>query len=361
MYAILLLLLTIYVLPSEAFGIVSLKTCRRGLPTIAGLSSGDDDMESDEAPVAPSQESTLDVIQKCMGLSAEPEGLIIRPTTPGLSGFAVDGELGFVAILTSSDPSKKRSTPVVVSPLDTQEVRSAEALCMVQMSGGMDLGTAILPPDCLAQLVADELEGELTVGEIRSKLTLLEVHAVSNPDASTNSPKETERPVQPATTAERDAKLADDVPKFMVSIQNLPGLAGCCTEEQVLEALKLHAKPDGSVDREGFTAILDSLRRPDSAFLEQSKVRFELVVSLDGYNDLRVVVPTAVQALGLAMRYDKKLQVDLEEYEMDSLEILSQFPKFRPIEELEEDARLMDGFIPTMFAKATPPKADDRA
>jgi hypothetical protein len=355
----------------EAFGVITAKQSylyRQGLRVTrrqasADGASTDDGEEQDIAPQ--SQESTLDVIQKCMGISSsaiEPDGLIIRPSRPGLSGFSVDEELGFVAILTASDPSKKQSTHVVVSPLDRTEVRSAEALCMVQMSGGMDLGTAILPPDCLAQLVVDELEDEVSVNEIRAQVSLMEVHAVSNPDREQPQSSADSEGVssRPASNAERDAKLLSDVPKFMTSIQNLPGLAGCCTEDKVLEALKLHAKEDGTVDREGFTAILDCLRRQTSTSREKSKVQFELVVSLDE-KTLRIIAPSAVQALGLAMRYDKKLQVDLDEYDMDALEILSRFPKFRPIEELEEDARLMEGFIPSMFAKATPPKADDRA
>jgi hypothetical protein len=366
---LLALLVVVHVRPTEAFGVRAGKQsclCRQRMRVARQASADGADGDGDEDLAPQSQESTLDVIQKCMGISPpaiEPDGLIIRPSRPGLSGFAVDEELGFVAILTSSDPSKKQSTHVVVSPLDRTEVRSAEALCMVQMSGGMDLGTAILPPDCLAQLVVDELEDEeVTVNEIRAQVSLMEVRAVSNPDRGTPESSADSKGVssRPASTAERDTKLLSDVPKFMTSIQNLPGLAGCCTEDKVLEALKLHAKDDGTLDREGFTAILDCLRRQTSASREKSKVQFELVVSLDDQT-LRVIAPTAFQALGLAMRYDKKLQVDLDEYDMDSLEILSRFPKFRPIEELEEDARLMDRFIPSMFAKTTPPKADDRA
>jgi hypothetical protein len=104
------------------------------------------------------EESTLGIIQKFMGVepALPPEQLMIRPARRGLSGFSTDDELGFVAILTSAD--RKKSAHVVVSPVDKQQVQSAEALCMVQLSGGMDLGTAVLPPDLLSQLVADELE-----------------------------------------------------------------------------------------------------------------------------------------------------------------------------------------------------------
>jgi len=338
-----LLLLVANISPLEAFGPSPIKFYKQR--NVACRSSVDENQE----------ESTLDVIQKSMGgvSSVSPiNDLIIRPTRRGLSGFSTDVELGFVAVLTSGD---KKSTHVVVSPVDKTEVRSPEALCMVQLAGGMDLGTGVLPPDLLAQLVADDLE--LECDEIRLQLRLLQVHAVPNDQTQRVVQAVTTQPVV-ASSPERDAKLAEDVVKFLSSVKNLPGLSGC-TQDQVLEALKLHASKDGSIDRQGFTAVLDTLRRGLTTILN-SNVTFELVVSVDD-TEHRIVVPTAVHALGLAMRYDKEVRVSADiQFEMTALEVLSRFPKFRPIEDLQEDARLADGLIPNMSARRRAPKADDR-
>ncbi|KAI2499512.1 hypothetical protein MHU86_14978 [Fragilaria crotonensis] len=304
-------------------------------------------------------ESTLGIIKKFMGvepLSPSPE-LMIRPTRRGLSGFSTDEELGFVAILTSAD--RKRSTHVVVSPLDKMEVRSAEALCMVQLSGGMDLGTAVLPPDLLSEIVADELEVE--GGEIRQRLQLQAVRAVPNdPDqiqleqSSASAPQS----VVPSTP-ERDSKLEKDVVKFMSSVRNLPGLSGC-TPDQVLAAMRQHSDETGNLNRAGFSAVLDTLRRGLTAPMT-SRVKFELVVVIDEAEQLVIEVPSAFQALGLALRYNKEVQVSTDiDFDMDTLKIITRFPKFRHFEELQEDARIMDGFIPNMYSKARTLRADDR-
>lgn len=301
------------------------------------------------------ESTTLNIIQKSMGVVPPKQTLTIRPIRRGLSGFSTDEELGFVAILTSVE--KQKSIHVVISPHDKVQIQSAEGLCMVQLSGGMDLGTAVLPPDLLAQIVADELE--LESKDIRQRLQLLEVNALRNDSSRDRTIAEEAMPVVNVvpSTPERDAKLASDVVKFMSSVKNLPGVAGS-TENQVLEAMKLHADHNGILDRQAFSSVLDSLRRGLTT-TSTSAVKFELVVALDD-TVYRVFAPTAFYALGLAFRYEREVQVSTDiEFEMSSLDVLSRFPKFRPLEELQEDARLMDGFIPSMYSKSTL-RAEDR-
>jgi hypothetical protein len=304
-------------------------------------------------------EGTLGIIKKFMDVEppSSSQELKIRPTRRGLSGFSTDEELGFVAILTSAD--RKRSAHVVVSPVDKVGVQSAEALCMVQLSGGMDLGTAVLPPDLLSQLVADELELERV--EIRQRLQLQAVRAVPNdPDKVQLDQSTISAPQSVVTsTPERDSQLEKDVVKFMTSVRNLPGLADC-SPDHVFAAMGQHADETGNLNRAGFSAVLDTLRRGLTAPMT-SKVKFELVVVIDEADQLVIEVPSAFQALGLALRYGKEVQVSTDiDFDMDTLKIISRFPKFRHFEELQEDARIMDGFIPNMYAKARTLRADDR-
>jgi hypothetical protein len=294
------------------------------------------------------EESTLDVIRRCMGESSlEPDGLIIQSIKEGISGFSVDPKLGFVAILTRN----QRCTSCVLSPGDTLELRSPEALCMIQLAGGMDLGTAIFPPNVLEQLVADELE--VPKEELRSRLELLEVHAIPNPDAKLTDHASLESTSAPPSTPERDAKILEMISKFQAAVKNLPGVL--CSDDEVLKALKLHALQDGSVDRAAFSSVLDTLRRQSgSSTLQNTKIRFEIVVSLDGRElEDRIPVFNVLHALGLSLRHEIQVEISDECLEFDALDVSSRFPKFRPIQELQEDARIMDGFIPSMYARAT--------
>lgn len=304
-------------------------------------------------------ESTLDVIKKCMGQSVPSQTTdapVFLQMRPGISGFAVDPELGFVAVLTKGG----KSTSVVVSAEDTLEVRSSEGLCLVQLAGGMDLGTGILPPDSLAQLVADELE--VSKEDIRPKLQLLEVRAVLNKDMlpAGSSSRDAASEVPPSTP-ERDFKLEANVVKLLASVKKLPGL-GRCSKDQVMDAMKVHADADGAIDRTSFMDILHTLRLKNVSSGDASRIRFEMVISLDNKKKESVSARSSLLALGLAMRYGIEVQVSDECLEYDALDIASKFPKFRPMQELEEDAKLMEGFIPSMYSKvAGSLKADDRA
>mmetsp|Transcript_6089 Transcript_6089/g.8914 ORF Transcript_6089/g.8914 Transcript_6089/m.8914 type:complete len:375 (-) Transcript_6089:3989-5113(-) len=330
-------------------------------PAVCLSSNSNDETDKQQE----SRKATLDVIRKSMGKSSqlEPDGLIIQPVLEGISGFAVDEKRGFLAILTSN----QRSTYEVVSPLDTNEVRSAEALCLIQLAGGMDMGTGVLPPDLLSTLVAEELDYEVPLEEIRSSIKLIEVQAIPNESQDKVKPDVLQEFRSPISTPERTAKLEKDVPKFLSSVRNLPGLSNC-EEEEVVEALQKYADAEGNLDRTSFSSVLDALRRGKTT--QKSKnLDFALLVSLDD-EEVRAPVASTTHALGLALRYSAPVRLRINnEYSpcLDALEVVSRFPKFRPLQHLKEDAKLMDGFIPSMFAKAqgkggsSPPKAEDRA
>lgn len=283
---------------------------------------------------------------------------------PGIAGFSVDRELGFVCILAgnSDDENTKNRfwIPVVVSPVDKDRPKSAEALTCVQLAGGLDLGTAILPPNSLAKLVADESSEKLEKkSDVPTRYSLTKISAMANPDAAKEkiSIEEEVKEIVP-TSPEREQAIIWAVPKVETAVKSLPGLQEC-TREDVIEAMQRFANEKGEVDRPAFSSILDSLRALKTPSIRLTPPVFRLEVSVidgEGISQVTAETTNAMIALGLAMRY--KVTVDIEENDgheqagngIDAL--LERFPEFKPVQELSEDSRIMDGFIPSMFEKA---------
>jgi hypothetical protein len=308
----------------------------------------------------------------------------------GIAGFAVDPDLGCVSILVGkndddqdnndNDNNKQQRgqywVPVVVSPVDKDRIKSPEALTCVQLSGGLDLGTAILPPDSLAKLVvdhkidehdgSDEAIERYTVGSLRSRISLSKVTMTPNPDSNDenndfsmkkkNNIDEEEQDVP--TTPEREQSIQDTFPKVEKAVKSLPGLEESTTES-VLKAIRRFSDSKGMIDRKAFSSILDALRISNTPSLTFPSPIFQLEVSIideDGVSQVVINTTNAMVGLGLAMRYKVIVQVEEKdnhkqgENGVDAL--LGRFPAFRPIQELNEDSKIMDGFIPSMYGKA---------
>jgi hypothetical protein len=294
----------------------------------------------------------------------EREPLNLIPTlSSGIAGFSVDPQLGFCAVLASV--SESRFTYTVVSPIDKTRVSSPEALTLVQLAGGLDLGTAILPPDTLARLTAEEMDG--TIQDLRPRISLMRVDClpVDVPRYSTKQQQQT-KIVDVPNSPERDQAIQSNAPKVLAAAKNLPGLTDA-TLDDVVEGMQIHASETGEIrTSQAFSELLQTLRTKNT-FMAPSLVKFELLVSVisgDGITQERIPAPT-LEALGLSLRYKVPLIVSEEclslgvadgedsnnSYNAD--QILKRFPAFRPIRELYEDAKVMDGFIPGMYSKAT--------
>jgi len=286
----------------------------------------------------------------------------------GISGFSVDPELGFVSILVTNsnnenDDKQQNWIPVVISPVDTDRPKSTEALTCVQLAGGLDLGTAILPPNSLAKLVADNNNEEqgitsTSTSSVKSKarLSLTKVTALPNPDATISIEEETEEIVP--TTPERDQAILDALPKVEKAVKTLPGLEQSTTDT-VLKAMQRFADEKGAVDRTAFTSILGTVREANSPSSLLASPIFRLEVSIidgDGISQATIDTTNAMIALGLAMRYKVVVGVDdIDGHQQGGIgldALLERFSEFRPIQELSEDSKVIDGFIPSMFEKA---------
>ena len=282
---------------------------------------------------------------------------------PGIAGFSVDPELGFVSILVTNDEIDDEPfwIPAIISPVDKDRPKSAEALTCVQLAGGLDLGTTILPPNALTKLVADNnpQEEDMTT-DASKRLSLTKITALPNPDASDDTEMKIEEDAQELvpTSPERDNAILEAVPKVEKAIKTLPGLQDTTTEE-VTKAVQRFADPKGAVDRTAFSSILDSLRESNTPTRLLASPLFRLEVSIideGGISQATIDTSDAMIALGLAMRY--KVTIEIDDFTnhkqggkgKDAL--LERFPAFRPIQELNEDSKIIDGFIPSMFEKA---------
>mmetsp|Transcript_5155 Transcript_5155/g.15005 ORF Transcript_5155/g.15005 Transcript_5155/m.15005 type:complete len:400 (-) Transcript_5155:388-1587(-) len=295
---------------------------------------------------------------------------------PGIAGFSIDSHLGFVCILVADngtgskgsgcqDGSTQYWIPVVISPVDTDRPKSVEALTCVQLAGGLDLGTAVLPPDSLAKMVAEHsAEAEDTdngvvedKGLLPTRLSLTKIVVMPNPESDAKVAIEEEMKEIVATTPEREQSILDSLPKVEKAVKTLPGLQKTETDS-VLEAMQQFADPNGAVDRNAFSCILESLRLSNTPSVSFKPPLFHLEVSVideDGISQVTVDTNNSMIALGLAMRY--KVMVEVGEIDGHKLggngvdELLERFPAFRPIQELDADSRIIDGFIPSMFEK----------
>lgn len=306
----------------------------------------------------------------------------------GLAGFAVDPELGFVSILLGEDPRPEKFTFAVMSPTDINNVSSAEALCLVQLAGGLDLGAAVLPPEALARIVSEALEESEedteilpfdSVEALRSRVSLLGVIAKTNerytPNDSQESAKSKEykkinRTTDVAHSAIRDEAIRVSAPKILSAVKNLPGL-GKVTLSDILEALKLHSDSDGNLNRDEFSQVLGTLRHQLSrTMIKDQKVKFQLTVSIssdkDDVSELKLLniedVP-AFLAVALSLRYKVKISVpdDCLSQQDNDQNVMDRFPAFKPIQELVKDAQSISGSISSMFFKQSAPNNDDKS
>jgi len=303
-------------------------------------------------------------------------------------------------------PCAQYAVPVVVSTSDKDRLTSPEAMTLVQLAGGLDLGTAVLPPDAMMQLVANELEdsdggtddavassvaGDLKASLRQSRISLSKVQAIRNSQLSQEESSTTghNTPANLEPTGTRNPAVQESfVDKVHASIKGLPGLQDA-TREQVEDAIHFHADERGNLDRSAFSNLLQTVRSAISPVAgKSSKVVFVLscnIISGDSIQEMKIETPSAVTAIGLALRNKVGIDVSPELVDRTSVEvaseliegaaaaagaaatalpasqILDKFPAFRPLSELREDAKIMDGFIPSMFARVRNIENDDKA
>mmetsp|Transcript_1694 Transcript_1694/g.1896 ORF Transcript_1694/g.1896 Transcript_1694/m.1896 type:complete len:141 (-) Transcript_1694:105-527(-) len=140
--------------------------------------------------------------------------------------------------------------------------------------------------------------------------------------------------------------------------------------------MQVHTNAEGMLDRVAFSEVLDTLRRHESVggSSGDGNWKFRLTASIDKEGDdcpstLIDFSATAFESIGLALRYKVKVAVsdDCWREEGSGLtfdgvnQVVERFPYFRPVQELKEDAKIMDGLIPSMFFKEKPLENENKA
>ena len=310
----------------------------------------------------------------------------------GLAGFAVDPELGFVSILLGEEARPDKFTFAIMSPTDINNVSSAEALCLVQLAGGLDLGAAVFPPEALARIVSEALEesdedSEMlpfdNVEALRSRVSLLGVTAKKNENYSPNKLQESKKSKEyelsnqnavAVSSAAREKAIQVSAPKILSAVKNLPGL-GKVTIFDILEVLKLHSDYQGNLNREEFSQVLGTLRyRLSRTMINDQRVKFQITVSISSNSSTSKDTPglklmniddvPAFLAVALSLRYKVKISISndcLSQEDHDQNNVMDRFPAFKPIQELEKDAQSISGSIASMFFKQSASDNDDKS
>jgi len=213
------------------------------------------------------------------------------------------------------------------------------------------------------------------VEELRSRVRLLAITVIEGNDSDGDKVEKVISSPLPSSNDERDEKIAQASAKVMAAVMNLPGLKDV-TLDRVVAAMQLHADSNGNIDRLAFSELLDTLRRntieggKDSRAGRHLKFRLTASLAKEGYSNspstLVDFYASPFESIGLALRYKVKVTVSNDclknGLELNGMgKVIERFPAFRPVQELEEDAQIMDGFIPSMFFKGTGPKNDDKA
>ena len=324
------------------------------------------------------------------------------PLKEGIAGFAVDPDLGFVCILApmSEEENYEKFSYVIISPTDTEKLSSAEALCLVQLSGGLDLGAAVFPPETLAKIVANEMilqsdddeeEEEINIEELRAQVRLLGVTALRNEKYEASSKQnemESDESIKDTieSSPEREEKIESSSPQILAAIQKLPGLQEV-TLDKTRDALRIHADEYGSLSRQGFSELLDTLRTGRGLMagngrkrLQDQPLKLRITATISkqsngkdndlGLSTIEIDHVPAFQAIGLALRYKSPVTIsddcfshetEFNGFDEQVMDVYTRFPAFKPIQELVEDAKVMDGFISSMFFKQSAPENDDKA
>lgn len=155
---------------------------------------------------------------------------------------------------------------------------------------------------------------------------------------------------------ERNRAIKESASKVLTAVKSLPGLMNI-SEEEVYAAMLKCANEDGSMDRASFSNLLEILRQSSEPVIKQSNIAFALTVSFsDNTKAVEIISTNAFESIALSLRY--AVQIELsdeclsdEVYTTDTLNLLENFPFFKSVTGLKEDAMQTNSFISKMFHK----------
>ena len=286
---------------------------------------------------------------------------------PGLAGFAATDD-GFVGILSSQQNQQQECNnivPLMITINDsTERVSSPEALCLLQLAAGLDLGTAIFPPNALTQIILDDFmadddddedstvmsEGDYKIcGTIHMQLIDASNNydndcSTSLNDSTTKSPDETVITEQQQDTPERQEAIQQNANKMLPVLKNLPGCTDV-TYEQICEGLHMVADSQGTIStRQNFSELLNYLRRGGNITQQQQQlVQCQIPIQMLSDDTIRhITLPSPFLALALSMRYKYPIQLHedlLQQMGLHDSDLMKQYPTFRSIQDIRQESQ----------------------
>jgi len=253
----------------------------------------------------------------------------------------------------------------VVSCVDTDVVKSPEALTLLQLMQGIDMATPLLPPDALQRAYVD-------VGSV----LLSEVHcyppadvrncgdAMRGSDADLFAGKKLE--ISPEQTERREAKMQQRAPDLVKALKTVNVVVDL---KRAMGLLRVYSSEEGDLDRNGFADSLAAARVPTNLKLPESLPTFTLVAVTDDSVGKEVNV-SAFVGLSLHLRHkapivvkggrrapgdEKDVELSAESwdrYSFDAADVASLYPQWRSIEAIAEEGEAMSKRTVQLFQEA---------
>ena len=165
--------------------------------------------------------------------------------------------------------------PVVVSCQDTDVVRSPEALTLLQLIQGIDMGTPLLPPDALQKAYGEA--GSVALTEVRvyppENAGGWGRGAARGGDADLTSGRALDISSD-EQMAQREEAIRDRAPDLVKALQTLNVEIDV---DRAVDLLRTYASEDGSLDRAGFSDALAAARVPVNLKPPDQSPTFSLV------------------------------------------------------------------------------------
>ena len=304
-----------------------------------------------------------------LGVSRAGGASLMRMVESPIAGASVSPD-GFVVMLSYLASGRffeqDKMIPVVISPEDTEVVKSPEALTFLQLLQGIDMATPILPPDALEKEYGEE------------GIELAEVHVYPPAAEHLHSARASSADHFPSSVLElsedqkvrREARIQQRAPDLVKALGTLNVEVN---EERAIELLRAHASVEGDLDRSAFSTVAAAARVSKNSRPQVRLPTFTLVgVTQDSVGKevnvsafvglglhLRHKVPLIIKGRRAAPTDEKvdvvKMEMDAEAWEqfsVDAQDVRNMLPEWHSLEQIREEGEARDKRTSEMLKEA---------
>ena len=304
-----------------------------------------------------------------LGVSRAGGASLMRMVESPIAGASVSPD-GFVVMLSYVASGRffeqDKMIPVVISPEDTEVVKSPEALTFLQLLQGIDMATPILPPDALEKEYGEE------------GIELAEVHVYPPAADHLHSARASSADHFPSSVLElsedqkvrREARIQQRAPDLVKALGTLNVEV---SEERAIELLRAHASVEGDLDRSAFSTVAAAARVNKNSRPQVRLPTFTLVGVTQNSVGKEVNV-SAFVGLGLHLRHKVpliikgrraaptdenvdvvKMEMDAEAWEqfsVDAQDVRNMLPEWHSLEQIAEEGEARDKRTSEMLKEA---------